>query len=106
MNSAASVQQVREVAQRAAAASRAVAVLSTKQKNALLLDVAESLAHVADDVLAANRVDMRRATDAGLAKAKLQRLEVTPRSFGQLIEGAKQRGPTGCACVACARRWV
>jgi glutamate-5-semialdehyde dehydrogenase len=83
---------VRAQAARAKAASRIVATLGTDAKNSVLSTLAESIAHRADEILAANSADMHAARSAGteLSAPKLARLELTPKSIAQLAEGVRQ----------------
>jgi glutamate-5-semialdehyde dehydrogenase len=75
------------IATEARAASRVVASLHTAKKNALLLDLAARLRYAKHDVLRASEADVARATQQGLAPAKLARLALTPASLEQLAEG-------------------
>ncbi|GDX98448.1 gamma-glutamyl phosphate reductase [Phycisphaerae bacterium] len=81
---------IRVIAEAAVAASRTLATLSTGAKNALLQDVARRVDAAREAIFAANAIDMSAARAAGLATAKLRRLEVTPASLAQLIEGLHQ----------------
>jgi len=65
-------------AQAAKAAARKLAGTSTVVKNAALEAIAEALIARQDEILAANTQDVKRARDAGLADAPLNRLKLTP----------------------------
>ena len=78
------------MAHAARVASRGVATLDTRTKNGVLTRLSRLLGERAEDVLKANRADMRAAKAAGLGAAKLQRLELTEASLGQIAKGVRQ----------------
>lgn len=79
-----------ELARHARAASRALAVLGTEVKNAVLVDLASRLVACRDAIIEANRADVEAAQQAELPAAKLARLTLTERSIEQLAVGLKQ----------------
>ena len=81
---------VAELADRAKVASRPLARLSTKKKNALLLAVAEQLEAREKEILQANRGDVQTAKETGLSGALLDRLELNPKRFAEMVEGVKK----------------
>ncbi len=81
---------VRELAMRAKQASRRLAVLSTEEKNALLLAMAEELTARKKEILEANRKDVEAGKTAGLTGALLDRLELTEKRFAEMVEGVRQ----------------
>jgi glutamate-5-semialdehyde dehydrogenase len=81
---------VRTLAEQSRRASRTVATLSTKVKNAVLRTLADLMASRSSEILAANAADLGAARSAGLPKPKLARLELTPASIAQLAEGVRQ----------------
>ena len=81
---------VAELAARAKEASRRLAVLSTDEKNALLLAMADELAARKKEILAANGKDVEAGRTAGLAGALLNRLELTEKLFAEMVEGVRQ----------------
>jgi len=81
---------VRELALRAKEASRRLAVLSTDEKNALLLAMADELTARKKDILEANRKDVEAGRVAGLTGALLDRLELTDKRFAEMVEGVRQ----------------
>jgi glutamate-5-semialdehyde dehydrogenase len=83
-------QAVIHAAQAARDASRVLASTSTAVKNAVLEDLAGRLIDRRDAILAANAEDMAAARAAGLAAAKVQRLELTGRSIDQVALGVRQ----------------
>ena len=81
---------VRELALRAKEAARRLAVLSTDEKNALLLAMADQLVARRDEILEANRKDVEAGKAAGLTGALLDRLELTEKRFTEMVEGVRQ----------------
>jgi len=81
---------VAELAGRAKVASRPLARLSTKKKNALLLAVAEQLEAREKEILQANQGDVQTAKETGLSGALLDRLELNPKRFAEMVEGVKK----------------
>ena len=81
---------VAELADRAKVASRPLARLSTKKKNALLLAVVEQLEAREKEILQANRGDVQTAKETGLSGALLDRLELNPKRFAEMVEGVKK----------------
>ena len=67
--------------QRAQAAARTLATLSTDHKNAALHAIAAGLRAEQDAILAANRVDVERAEADGLRASTVQRLVLTPATI-------------------------
>ncbi|MEO8458597.1 MAG: glutamate-5-semialdehyde dehydrogenase, partial [Chloroflexota bacterium] len=63
--------------QAARRAARQLARLSTATKNAALNAIADALVANADDIVAANEIDVAAATDAGLTPAVIDRLRLT-----------------------------
>lgn len=81
---------VADLADRAKVASRSLARLSTKKKNALLLAVAEQLEAREKEILQANRGDVQIAKETGLSGALLDRLELNPKRFAEMVEGVRK----------------
>jgi glutamate-5-semialdehyde dehydrogenase len=81
---------VRELALRAKEAARRLAVLSTDEKNALLLAMADELIARKKEILEANRKDVEAGKSAGLTGALLDRLELTEKRFTEMVEGVRQ----------------
>ncbi len=73
-----SILTVREMGIAARRAGRVLGTLPTAQKNAALSEVAAQLRAQADEILAANLLDVRAARAAGLAEALIDRLTLTP----------------------------
>lgn len=71
-------------------AARRLAVLSTDEKNALLLAMADELGTRKKEILEANRRDVDAGKAAGLTGALLDRLELTDKRFAEMTEGVRQ----------------
>ncbi len=83
-------QLVTNIAQRARAASLALAVAPTSAKNAALTRLAELIAASQDALLAANARDLAEAQANGLTPAQIDRLTLTPARIAQLVESVRQ----------------
>ncbi len=74
----------------AKAASRKLAILTTAQKNAALLAIADALEARADEMLAANALDVAEARDNGLSEALQDRLLLTEKRLAALAADARR----------------
>jgi len=81
---------MKDLGQRARAASRVLASTSTGQKNAALLAIAAAVEKSAADLVQANARDMAAGRENGLDAALLDRLKLTPKGIGGMIEGLRQ----------------
>lgn len=83
---------VREIGQRALAASRKLAAVDTARKNAALIRLAELLEapQTQPVLLEANQLDLQAGVEAGLSPAMLDRLRLTPQRVAGMIEGIRQ----------------
>ncbi len=73
----------------ARAASRAVAMATTGDKNHMLLATAEAMAAASDSIIEANAKDMAAARENGLEPALLDRLELNPARVEAMMEGLR-----------------
>jgi glutamate-5-semialdehyde dehydrogenase len=96
---------VADLADRAKVASRSLARLSTKKKNALLLAVAEQLEAREKEILQANREDVQAAKEAGLSGALLDRLELNPKRFAEMVEGVRKVAALSDPVGEVLRKW-
>jgi glutamate-5-semialdehyde dehydrogenase len=80
---------VRELAQRAKRASRVLAQLGTKEKNSLLMGMADELKAQEKVIYKANQEDVAAARAAGTSGALLDRLELTEKRFREMVEGVQ-----------------
>lgn len=79
-----------EAGQKARAASRRMAAVSTADKNKALLRLAELLEAKKEDIFAANEQDLVRAKKNGLKESFVDRLRVTEKVLRLMAEGARQ----------------
>lgn len=79
-----------DLGKRARAASKQLAQLSSEQKNAGLLAMADELIASQAELLAANGTDVDRARADGLSSAMLDRLTLTPARIVSMAEGIRQ----------------
>jgi glutamate-5-semialdehyde dehydrogenase len=79
-----------EVGQRARKASRAMAKADTAAKNRALTLIAAAIRRDADQLRAANQLDLTAARDAGLAPAMLDRLTLSDKAITTMAEGLEQ----------------
>ena len=96
---------VADLADRAKVASRSLARLSTKKKNALLLAVAEQLEAREKEILQANRGDVQAAKETGLSGALLDRLELNPKRFAEMVEGVRKVAALSDPVGEVLRKW-
>ena len=97
--------RVADLADRAKVASRSLARLSTKKKNALLLAVAEQLEVREKEILQANRGDVQSAKETGLSGALLDRLELNPKRFAEMVEGVRKVAALSDPVGEVLRKW-
>ncbi len=77
------------MAVRARAAAARIRQLTTDEKNALLLAIADRLEAGRATIDAANAADVAAAESAGLAPALVDRLTLTPARFAAMVEGVR-----------------
>ena len=80
---------IHEMAVRARAASAGLAKMTTEEKNAALLAVADALEGARGAICEANAADVSRAREAGIAPAMLDRLTLTPARFDAMVAGVR-----------------
>lgn len=81
--------QVTVLAEKAKAASRQLAALSTETKNAALRAMADALEAEQDSVLAANVVDVDAARAAGTSESLIDRLTLNPARISAMAAGLR-----------------
>ena len=82
--------QIRQLAERARAASHGMSALSTRTKDAWLLRSAERLEAARECILAENRKDMEAATAKGVAGPMVARLDLAGERWASMIDGLRQ----------------
>jgi glutamate-5-semialdehyde dehydrogenase len=83
-------QYMTDLGRRARAASRAMARASTAAKNAALLAVADAIERERDALKAANARDLVRAREKGHDAAFIDRLTLSDKAIGTMVEGLRQ----------------
>ncbi len=78
---------IRSLAEGAFLASTKAAQLSTRKKNDLLLKIASAVENAEDEILRANDSDVKKAADAALPSAMVDRLKLTKSRFEDMTEG-------------------
>ncbi len=90
---------IREMGLEAKSAAVALSALPTDVKNAALSAIAEGLRTHAEEIFAANRVDLSSAEAAGLDTPLLKRLRFDEKKLGEVLSGLESLGklpdPTG-----------
>lgn len=81
---------IHEMGRRARAASYALVKLSTEQKNAILLAMADELMARQDSILEANAKDLARAQENGLSKAMIDRLTLDPKRLKAIADAVRE----------------
>ena len=74
----------------AKSASRIMAKLGQNDKNKALYAVADALVAHADEVMAANKIDLKNAADNGMSEALQDRLRLTKDRFSDMATGVRQ----------------
>ena len=78
-----------EMATRARSSSVELARMTTDEKNAALLAIADALEARRGEIAAANAEDVAKAKDGGLAPAMVDRLTLTPARFDAMVAGVR-----------------
>ncbi|GAB6005880.1 gamma-glutamyl phosphate reductase [Geobacillus vulcani] len=79
-----------EKAERLKTASQTLAMLSTKEKNAALEQIAKAIDRERAFILQENEKDMAQGREQGLSPALLDRLQLTNERLDQIIDGVRQ----------------
>lgn len=79
-----------ELGRRARAAARPLANVSSLAKRSALEAMADAIIADEETILAANAIDMEKATQARLAGSFLDRLKLTPERIGAMADGVRQ----------------
>lgn len=81
---------VHDAARRARVAARDLARLTADAKNSALLAAADAIVASTDSIIAANADDLRRARDAGIGEAMLDRLALDTARVAGIADGLRQ----------------
>jgi glutamate-5-semialdehyde dehydrogenase len=83
-------EQMTRLAKQARAASREIAKLTTADKNACLLAMANALEQHSDALKNANALDMEAAAQAGISSAMLDRLKLDDKRIAAIAKGLRE----------------
>lgn len=78
-----------EIGRKARAAARPLAIASAERKHAALIAMADALIRSEQAILDANAVDMANGEEAGLSRAMLDRLKLTPARIRDIANGVR-----------------
>lgn len=81
---------IRQMARDARQAAGVISRSETARKNQALLNMADLLEHQAETIFKENRKDLKRAGDAGLSAAMLDRLTVTDKTIAAMAGGLRE----------------
>lgn len=81
---------VLEISRKARAASRKMAALPTAVKNRILLETADALLARQEFIATENQKDLQAGEAKGLSKAMLDRLALTDKVIGDMVQGLKE----------------
>lgn len=92
-------EEIEQLCRRAAAASHALAKVSSRRKNIILQAMADQLNLDRERIQTANQLDLKAGKEAGLSAAMLDRLELTDARIDGMMDGLVQlqslRDPVG-----------
>ena len=71
------------------AAARKLATVTGEVKNAALLNIADSLEHRHESILAANEIDIENARKSGLTESLVDRLLLNPERLSDMAAGVR-----------------
>jgi len=88
-------EQMVEMGKRAKVAARGLAKASGQAKQDALLILADLLESKADTIAVANQKDLDAAAERGLDKARVQRLTISEKVLGSMIQGCREVAAMG-----------
>ena len=83
-------EQILDIGRKARKAARQLAQLTPRQKNTVLVAMADELVVRSGEILAANVHDVEAAQQNGLSKAAIDRLQLTPARIASMADGIRQ----------------
>jgi glutamate-5-semialdehyde dehydrogenase len=83
-------EQILDIGRKARTAARQLARLTPWQKNTALVAMADELMVRSGEILGANARDVDAATQNGLSKAAIDRLQLTPARIASMADGIRQ----------------
>lgn len=97
---------IRSLAERAAAAARAMLALTPRRKRSMLAAIADELDARQADILAVNAADVMDAKSRGRARGCVERLEITPARFGSLVHAFRTIADLNDPIGEQVSRWI
>jgi len=85
-----SVKEIEKMARSAKLASRIMAGLSSALKDKALLAMAEAIENKAENIKSENRTDLKKAEDAGLSPALIDRLSLNDKRISAMANGLRE----------------
>lgn len=79
-----------DMGRRARAAAHALVKLSSDEKNAILVAMADEITARESDILAANALDLERAEKNGLSSAMIDRLRLDPKRLSAIAQAVRE----------------
>ncbi len=98
--------QMRDLGQRARAAARVLAGLTSERKNAALIAIAAEIAQQSPVILAANARDVAAAENSGLATAMVDRLTLNPERIESMANAIRQAASLPDPVGEVIREWT
>jgi glutamate-5-semialdehyde dehydrogenase len=98
-------EQIQDFGRRARQASRALARLTSEEKNSALRAIADEILAAATQILAANEKDLARAKTNALAPAMIDRLTLSTAGLEKMAEGIRQVAALPDPVGEIIRRW-
>ncbi|HEY1771002.1 MAG TPA: glutamate-5-semialdehyde dehydrogenase [Chthoniobacterales bacterium] len=98
-------EQIQDFGRRARQASRALARLTSEEKNSALRAIADEILAAAPQILAANEKDLARAKTNALAPAMIDRLTLSTAGLEKMAEGIRQVAALPDPVGEIIRRW-
>lgn len=99
-------EQILDIGRKARTAARQLARLTSQQKNTALIAMADELVVRSGEILAANVRDVDAATQNGLSKAAIDRLQLTPARIASMADGIRQVAELPDPAGATLRDWT
>lgn len=81
---------LKSLGEKAVKAKYKAALISTDKKNEVLVKCAKALQDNAEDIIAANELDLKNAVQNGMSEAMQDRLRLTPQRIDGIAEGLHQ----------------
>jgi len=97
---------IKDIAVRARAASRKMAVTSTVQKNQMLHAVAQKLMTYQTKIEQENRKDLQAATAKGLSAAMIERLKIGETTVQSMVKGLKEVAELPDPVGEITKQWI